>query len=75
LIKGRNRGGSSNGWDGDSVLTGTCYDESGKEIKYTPFYLMPILPYDMNKYLSENIHYLISPGGKILKGALLFALW
>ncbi len=56
-LRSRNSGGSSNGSDGDTVMNGKCYDEYGKEMKFTPFAVMPVIPYDLNKYLAKSIKY------------------
>ena len=41
----------------DSKITGTCYDEKGKEITFTPFETQPQPPYSLNEYLGNNLHY------------------
>ena len=41
----------------DTITSGKCYDTSGNERAFTPFELMPRPPYDMNAYLSNNLHY------------------
>ncbi len=41
----------------DSVIAGKCYDENGNEIAFTPFEIMPKIPYDYAKYLSKTLKY------------------
>ncbi len=38
-------------------VTGKCYDEDGKEIRFTTFEKMPAHAYDIQQYLSHNMHY------------------
>ena len=40
-----------------SKITGTCYDEKGTEIVFTPFETQPKPPYSLNEYLGNNLHY------------------
>lgn len=46
-----------NRYQGDTVLTGKCYDKTGKEIAFTPYEVYPLPAYDMNRYLQENLKY------------------
>ncbi len=41
----------------DSKITGTCYDEKGKEIEFTPFEIQPQPTFSLNEYLSSSLHY------------------
>ena len=40
-----------------SNITGTCYDEKGKEIAFTPFEVQPKPAYSLGEYLNNNLHY------------------
>lgn len=43
--------------DDTTKTTGHCYSEDGKEIKYTPYEVMPKAGYDINHYLGKNLKY------------------
>lgn len=38
-------------------VSGKRFSEEGVEMIFTPFIIMPVAPYDVNKYLSKNIEY------------------
>jgi TonB family protein len=44
-------------WCVKDLDVGVCYDESGKEIPFTPFQKMPEFKGDCNRFLGENISY------------------
>jgi TonB family protein len=41
----------------DTTVTGACYDESGKEIAFTPFVVFARPTFDMPSFLGHNLHY------------------
>lgn len=44
-------------WKNGTRISGKRFSEEGVEMIYTPFIIMPVAPYDVNKYLSKNIEY------------------
>jgi TonB family protein len=52
----------------DTAVTGKCYDLKGKEIPFTPFFVMPHTSYDLQQYLGENTHYPRSARRKNITG-------
>ncbi len=43
--------------DKDSLISGECYNEAGGTIPFTPFYVLPVCPYNIPQYLAKNIVY------------------
>jgi TonB family protein len=41
----------------DSITTGQCYNEEGKEIAFTPFNKMPVCTIDVQGYLASTVRY------------------
>lgn len=41
----------------DSIVSGKCYDEDGKEIKFTRFETMPQPGFEINRFLGSRIRY------------------
>jgi|GEM_PF-2151133 len=41
----------------DTTVTGTCYDEMGNEIMFTPFMTQPRPLFKLEKLLAQNLHY------------------
>ena len=41
----------------NSIVTGKCFDEEGKEIPFTPFETLPKPLFDYNEFLTLNFHY------------------
>ena len=51
-LRGNYRSGES-----DSLVSGRCYDSSGREIPFTAFEVLPVPSFDMNDFLSRIIVY------------------
>ena len=41
----------------DTIISGKCYDESGKEIKFTQFESRPTTKYNINEYIGKSVKY------------------
>ena len=55
----------------DTIISGSCYDESGKEIKFTRFESMPTTKYNINEYIGKSVKYPKSAIERNIEGRVL----